>query len=183
MTDAEATHRALWIAVFYKLHCQFRRRPGDLRGFEVLQRAVQQAARDLTRGHTAAMRVMDNLWARGAAGAEAASCPQVLTAPSPASPTSTADGTTTATAMPIGGQTWLDGSRERYGDTLHVHGLVSRAAGFTLAARLALGCGRAAQDPAVEIDTSAEGHPRAASPGAFVSTTKLPPVALSNGST
>ena len=62
LTENEAIRRAIWLAAVYRVHCRFRRQPGQIQKREVAQRALDQAVRDLTHGHRSACKIVDELW-------------------------------------------------------------------------------------------------------------------------
>ena len=68
-SDDEVARRALLLAAAYRVHCTFRRKPGELSGEEAVRRALEQALRDLSKGHCGACRAIDEAWTPPGAGA------------------------------------------------------------------------------------------------------------------
>ena len=59
--DADLQAMALLQAAIYRLHCRHRRSEGFLDD-EVLRRALDQAVKESTMGHSGAMRLLDGIW-------------------------------------------------------------------------------------------------------------------------
>ena len=62
-SDEEVARRSLLLAAAYRVHCTFRRQRDALRGTEMVRRALEQALRDLTKGHPLAAAAVDGAWA------------------------------------------------------------------------------------------------------------------------
>ena len=64
LSDARLALGALRVAAAYQVHCNFRRRPGALRGQEVVRGALLQTVKQLVQGHDVAMAIFDGRWIR-----------------------------------------------------------------------------------------------------------------------
>ena len=61
--EGDITRKALLLAAAYRVHCTFRRRRDELQGADTVWRALEQALRDLTKGHPKACAAVDSAWA------------------------------------------------------------------------------------------------------------------------
>ena len=68
-SDEDTIRKALLLAAAYRVHCTYRRRRDVLRGEETVRRALEQALRDLSKGHRQACAVVDQAWSTAPADA------------------------------------------------------------------------------------------------------------------